>query len=114
MSSYVVGVLRDVALGADIAEYLRTIDATLAPHGGRFLVHGTRAEVLEGEWDADLVVIGFPDRERARAWYDSEAYRPLIDLRTRNSTGTVLLVDGCPDGYRATDFLAGPEAAGAL
>lgn len=111
MSCYVVGVLRDVDLNADIVEYLRTIDDTLAPFDGRFLVHGTSAEVLEGEWDADLVVIEFPDAERARGWYDSAAYRPLIALRARNSTGTVLLVDGCAPGYRATEFLAKVEGA---
>ena len=106
MSCYVVCVLRDVGLNADIVEYLRTIDDTLTPYDGRFVVHGTRAEVLEGEWDADLVVIEFPDADRARGWYGSAAYRPLIPLRTRNSTGSVLLVEGCAPGYRATEFLA--------
>ena len=45
--SYAIGHLRSVDFGREIAEYLRRIDATLEPYGGRFLVHGMRHEVLE-------------------------------------------------------------------
>ena len=37
-----------MTIGPAIAEYLERIDATLAPSGGRFAVHGGEAEVLEG------------------------------------------------------------------
>jgi hypothetical protein len=49
-------------------------------------------------------VIGFPDLAAARAWYDSPAYREILPLRTRNSDGVTLLVDGVPDGYRAAGY----------
>ena len=50
------------------------------------------------------MVIGFPDLDAARAWYDSPAYQEILPLRTRNSDGVTLLVDGVPDGYRAASF----------
>ena len=44
--------------------------------------------------------------DRARAWYDSPAYREILPLRTENSRGVTMLVKGVAPGYRATDFLA--------
>ena len=101
MTAYAVAHLRSVDQNAEIVEYLRRIDATLDPYGGRFVVHGVLPEVVEGEWPGFLVVIGFPDLDAARAWYDSPAYQEILPLRTRNSNGVTLLVDGVPEGYRA-------------
>lgn len=106
MAAYAVAHLRDVKIGAEIVEYLKRIDATLAPFGGHYVVHGVRPTVLEGDWQGDLIVIGFPDRARAEAWYNSPAYREIIALRRDNSAGEVILVDGVEDGHRATDILA--------
>lgn len=105
MTAYAVAHLRRVALGPPIAEYLERIDATLAPFGGRFLVHGGDRTVLEGSWPGDLVVIAFPDRARACAWYGSEAYQRILPLRTRNAEGDVILVPGVGEDHRATDVL---------
>lgn len=106
MPAYAVAHLRKVNMGADIVEYLKRIDETLEPFEGRFVVHGGRAEVLEGDWTGDLIVIGFPDRDRARGWYHSAAYQEILALRTDNSEGDAILVDGVTEGHRATDILA--------
>jgi uncharacterized protein (DUF1330 family) len=105
MPGYAVGHLWDVEVGPDIVEYLERIDATLAPFAGRFLVHGAEPDVREGDWRGHLIVIEFPDLERARAWYESDAYRPLIPLRANNSQGEILLVDGASPDHKATDVL---------
>jgi uncharacterized protein (DUF1330 family) len=106
MPAYAVAHLRKVAMGPPIVEYLQRIDATLEPFAGRFLVHGGVLEVLEGTWPGHLIIIEFPDRERARAWYESSAYQEILPLRTNNSEGDVVLADGVPKGHRATDVLA--------
>ena len=105
MSAYAIAHLRQVAMGAQIVEYLQRIDATLVPFAGRFIVHGDKVEVLEGAWPGDLVVIEFPDRTSARAWYDSPAYRAILPLRTDNSVGDTILVDGVDADHLATDVL---------
>jgi uncharacterized protein (DUF1330 family) len=107
MSAYAVAHLRNVTVGPEIVEYLRRIDGTLEPFGGRFLIHGGPAEVLEGQWSGDLIVIAFPDREQARAWYDSPAYRDILRLRTDNAEGIVILMTGVSEDHRATDVLEG-------
>jgi uncharacterized protein (DUF1330 family) len=105
MSSYAIAHLRKVTMGPQIVEYLQRIDATLQPFNGRFLVHGGKVEVLEGSWSGDLIVIEFPDRERAHAWYRSPAYQEILPLRTNNAQGDVFLVDGVSRDHRATDVL---------
>ncbi|HYF74580.1 MAG TPA: DUF1330 domain-containing protein [Nocardioides sp.] len=104
--AYALAYLREVDLGDDIVEYLRRIDATLTPYGGRFLVHGGPLVAVEGEWDGDVVVIAFPDLAAARAWYDSPDYQAILPLRTQRSRSIAAIVPGVPDGYRATDKLA--------
>ncbi len=106
MSTYAVAHLRDVIMGSDIIAYLERIDATLAPFGGRFLVHGGHVELLEGNLLGDLIIIAFPDREQARKWYTSPAYQAILPLRANNSAGDVILIDTVADDHRATDILA--------
>ncbi len=105
MPAYAVAHLRTVTMGPAIADYLARIDATLAPFGGRYVVHGGNKETLEGAWPGDLIVIAFPDRDAARSWYASPAYRAILPLRTANSEGDVILVDGVDADHKATDVL---------
>ena len=105
MVTFAIARLDDVRMGPDIVAYLTRIDATLAPFGGRFRVHGGPYDSLEGSWSGDVVVIEFPDRAAARDWYGSAAYRAILPLRTRNSRGDVILIDSVPDGHAAADIL---------
>ena len=106
MPSYAVAHMRQVTMGPAVVEYLQRIDATLAPFGGRFIVHGGEVEVLEGSWPGHLIVIEFPDCGRARAWYNSGAYQEIVTLRTGNSESDVIMVDGVDGEHKATDVLA--------
>jgi uncharacterized protein (DUF1330 family) len=68
--------------------------------------------VREGTDPGVVIIIEFPDRAQATRWYDSDAYEEIVPLRTNNSISTVLLIDGVDDEHRATDVLAGADAAG--
>lgn len=105
MTAYAVAHLRTVDRGPDIVEYLERIDSTLRAFGGRFLIHGGRQDVIEGPWPGTLIVIEFPDRERAEGWYTSEEYQRILPLRTGNSDGVALLADGVSADHLATDVL---------
>lgn len=106
MTAYAVARLKDVRMGPEIRTYLEGIDATLAPFSGRYVIHGGPKIELEGSWPEDLVVIAFPDLEKARSWYASPAYQKILPLRTARSTADVVIVDGVPEGHAATDILA--------
>ena len=104
--AYAVAYLREVDLGPAIVEYIERFDETLAPYGGRMLVHGGELTPAEGEWDGDLVIVEFPSAAAAREWYDSPAYQAILPLRTEHSQSIAAMVEGVPDGYRAVDKLA--------
>jgi uncharacterized protein (DUF1330 family) len=50
---------------------------------------------MEGEMPGQrTVVIEFPDRATAEAWYNSPAYQKILPIRLANSTGAMIIVDG--------------------
>lgn len=105
MSAYAVAVIRETRFGPQIKAYLERIDATLAPYGGRFRVHGGPYQPLEGSWSGDLVIIEFPSAAQATAWYHSPAYQAIKPLRANNTDGDVFVVSAVPDTHKATDIL---------
>lgn len=107
MPAYGIGLLQDVTLGPRMRAYLEAIDATLAPYGGRFLIHGGRNHVLEGSWDGQVILLEFPDFLRARQWYTSPEYQAIIAHRTAESHGVIMLCNGVPADHVATDVLRG-------
>jgi uncharacterized protein (DUF1330 family) len=85
----------DVQDAAAFDQYRAQVPATIARYGGRYLVRGGAAEILEGAGQpARMVVLEFPSREQARTFYDSPEYAPLKALRLRAATSRLLLVDG--------------------
>ena len=94
MTAYAIARVNAVDFCDDIVEYLRRIDATLEPYGGRFLVHGGKPDVVEGSWGPDVIIIEFPDRHRLRAWWDSAAYGEIMPRRTRHMDADIVFADG--------------------
>ena len=78
-----------------IAEYRSKNAELLKKYGGRILVRGKPAEVLEGNApDAHAVlVVEFPSMDQARGWYNDPDYRPLIELRQTGSKVDFLLIE---------------------
>ena len=62
--------------------------------------------MLEGTNPGVVVVVEFPDRGAAQAWYDSDAYQHILPLRVDNSRSRALQLDGVEPGHSATDVLA--------
>nr|WP_033355204.1 DUF1330 domain-containing protein [Kitasatospora aureofaciens] len=106
MTAYALAQVHSVERCPDIVEYLERIDDTLDAFGGRSVVHRGTFENPEGSWGPlGLILIEFPDYERARAWYDSPAYREILPLRTRHMVADVIIAEGVPAGYRGADSL---------
>lgn len=75
--------------------YREQVPATIAAHGGEYIVRGGDMEVMEGEWPwPRCVIVKFPDMESARAWHASEAYAGPKALRLSASKGNAILVEG--------------------
>ncbi|MEQ8832542.1 MAG: DUF1330 domain-containing protein [Alphaproteobacteria bacterium] len=106
MPTLAIATLTDVTFGDDLVRYLTEIDATMAPFGGIYLVHGNPKTVLEGDWPGDVVILQFPDRASAEGWYASDAYRAILLLRTKNAQCDVILIDTVAPDHKGTDILA--------
>ena len=76
-------------------DYVANVPALIAKHGGEYRVRGGEFEVLEGQWTPDrLVVLEFPDREAALAFYNDPDYAPFRSLRQSVTDSSVVIVDG--------------------
>jgi uncharacterized protein (DUF1330 family) len=76
-------------------KYQEAVPAIIAAHGGRYLVRGGASRVLEGHWEPGrLVVLEFPDPERAEAFWTSEDYARIADWRQQASLSNIVLVEG--------------------
>jgi uncharacterized protein (DUF1330 family) len=79
------------------AEQLSTYSAlaakTLLPFGGEFIAKGP-IEALHGESPFQKkVIIQFPDRSNALAWYNSDDYQKLIPIRELGMDSQFHLLD---------------------
>ena len=76
-------------------EYVKLTPATIAAFGGRFIVRGGKAERLEGHLPANrIVILEFDSYERAKDWYESDAYQGPKALRQSASVASLILVEG--------------------
>lgn len=81
-------------------KYTALTPAIVARHGGRFLTRGDEVITCEGERFADrMVLIEFPDRAAALAWYNDPAYQDASKFRRAAAqNGRMLLQEGRSDG----------------
>ena len=94
MSAYVV-VEAEILNPEGYKEYGQQVPATFEKYGGRFLVRGGKAHVLEGEWpEMRRVILEVPSVDAARKWWDSTEYAEPKKLRRAASRGRLLLIAG--------------------
>jgi uncharacterized protein (DUF1330 family) len=75
--------------------YRALAGASIAQYGGKFLVRGGAAELIEGSNEPKrVVVIEFADAAAFKRWYDSPEYQQALPIRLANSTGRAILVEG--------------------
>ena len=80
---------------AGYEEYRKRVPPIVTAHGGRFLARGGTTTVLEGSWQPTrLVILEFPDMAALKAFHDSPAYRPLIELRNRTAKSNLVAIEG--------------------
>lgn len=76
-------------------EYKKLTPASIAAYDGKFIVRGGATEILEGDWEyGRIVVLEFPNAERAKQWWNSPEYAPAKNIRQRTATTKMILVEG--------------------
>lgn len=80
-----------------MAEYGRKAEPLVKRHGGKMVLSVEALAPVEGQAQSALVIIQFPDMEKATAFYQSEDYAPIKQLRFQATTGGFLaLIPGLP------------------
>ena len=78
-------------------EYKRLATPTVSAYGGRYVARGGAVDVREGGWSPSrLVVLEFPDVERARAWWESPEYAPAKAVRQSCADTELVITNGLP------------------
>jgi uncharacterized protein (DUF1330 family) len=77
-----------------IAPYLATAMSTVKAFGGRRVLMGGPATPVEGEAPKGMtVILEFPDKATAEAWYASPDYQAILGLRLSSSDSIAYLVE---------------------
>lgn len=79
-----------------VPAYVRDVTRLVERHGGRYLARTSRIEKIEGERPAPQVflIIEWPDRDTATAFYESAEYRPYRTSRMLGARNEFALVAG--------------------
>jgi uncharacterized protein (DUF1330 family) len=76
-------------------EYKKLTPASVAAYQGSFIVRGGPTETLEGDWvPGRIVILEFPNAERARQWWNSTEYAAAKLIRQGASSTRMILADG--------------------
>ena len=94
MAGYIIADI-DVTDPAGFEEYRQKVSPMIAKWGGKYLVRGGSMETVEGEWAPKrLVVLEFESLERAKEFYGSEDYRPVMEIRHKTAVSNLVIVEG--------------------
>ena len=94
MAAYLIGDI-EIHDQATYDAYRDQVPELVVAYGGRFVVRGGKVTTLEGNWAAKrVVVIEFPTMEALEAFYHSDAYRPLLELRGKAANARMIAVEG--------------------
>ena len=95
MKYYFIGEL-EVTDQSWVADYVRNVTGMVERHGGRYLARTPLVERVEGQRKAPamMVILEWPSKEKAVAFYDSEEYRPYRQNRIAGAKNEFLLVAG--------------------
>jgi len=79
-----------------VPEYVQYVTGMVERWGGRYLARTPKAEKVEGERAAQgiIVIVEWPSREAAMAFYESAEYRPYRQKRLAGAKNEFLLVAG--------------------
>ena len=94
MAAYLIADI-EVTNPEGFKKYQEAVPATIAKHGGKYLVRGGEVEPMEGDWTPTrMVVLEFPNMATLKKWYNSDEYQNIIADRTDNSNGNMVFVEG--------------------
>lgn len=94
MSAYVISEV-EVRDASAMEAYRALAAQTIAQYGGRYLVRGGDAEIVEGgPPPKTVIIVEFPSMERLREWYASPEYAEALKHRRTALDRRLVFVEG--------------------
>jgi uncharacterized protein (DUF1330 family) len=94
MAAYLVFTRTLTKDGAELATYSSKVGPTFEGHAATPLAAYGPYEVLEGPDHEGIVILSFPDKASAMAWYESPGYTVVREHRLRGADYQVTCVEG--------------------
>lgn len=78
-------------------DYKKQVVHIVTAFGGEYIARGGALDVIQDElWrPTRMVLLKFPSVAQAKGFLDSPEYAPVKQMRLDNSTGTLVIVEGC-------------------
>ena len=88
-----------------VEHYKELAPASIAAHGGTYLARDAVPSAFEGALDPNerIVLISFPTRDAARAWYSSTEYQSAIEAADGGLHRRLFVFDGLDGPALALD-----------
>ena len=94
MAAYIIARI-NVTDGDRYSEYIKVTPGIIAKYGGRFIVRGGKTVTLEGpEEKWRIVVVEFPDLEKAKEFYYSPEYTDAKKIREGAALAQFIAIEG--------------------
>jgi uncharacterized protein (DUF1330 family) len=79
-----------------VPDYVENVTRLVEQRGGRYLARTPKVEKIEGERKLPQIflIIEWPSKESAEAFYTSEEYKPYLQSRIAGAKSEFLLVAG--------------------
>jgi len=85
----------EVKNGEKLQEYLKLSEPTLAPYGGKFHAQAGKTQILEGDWNPQVIIIAeFPSMSKAKEWYNSPEYALALKVKPAAIDRKMILTEG--------------------
>ncbi|OXJ28236.1 hypothetical protein CFB82_33725 [Burkholderia sp. HI2714] len=94
MATYIVFTRESMQDQQEFDLYQSKVGATLAGHPVKVLAAYGPQETLEGEGPEGVVIVEFPSKEAAHAWYHGPEYQAVALHRFKGARYRAVLVEG--------------------
>ena len=98
MTSKAVYMIGDVDIKniEEYKKYMKKVKPMIESYGGEYLIRGGKIDALETNlWKPTrMVLVKFPNKKSAMEWYNSDEYKPYKNIRLKNASSNILMVEG--------------------